>query len=576
MHNRLTAGWMGIFLNTAGNKSFGDLLADLNNGPLYELLEWYVSPLTEEEVAQFKERSHKIYADKMIKLPWTDAFLLHLLPQALFTEVKVVRLRRAIDTIADVYGDKTANFRVELQTVEQSLLERLRLRAETEAATKLSQKKSRKSSPKTTRNDQEQPLLLKTQYAQADPLAFLKSLYPFFYAFQVTPVPYEEKYAEWQTLLKPFVQLAEQSNGAVSEYDVYLSNNRNLDELEIDNLPDFIDHSAHRPSMLAFLWNNPCSAQMKSEAFHTLVQNERFSLTDVFKSNIKEFYELASIRLELNQEFSVPAFDRIKLQTDKWIAMDPTQFLEERLGANSEWKWLYYIEPERLEHLLVSKGMNAREDVWLPILMGLLAAQGPTINAGQPLLQTLYLKYWRYCYKRDGELRSNPSSRPDFLRAYLLLPLKDEEVEEWYRSDKTQRKLATSLQDTIAASNPDQAETIMRLLTRKTLQDQLVQCLRLERSRLKLAAEAANLLEIEFIGLDVDPPQINLLIEQHPERFELEAERAPIEGAEWQYELVSAGIYDRKEGTVVSRAVVRAEIVNSDIVDQLFDDLRFI
>jgi len=574
MQNRLTAGWLGTFLNTAGNKSFGDLLADLNNGPLYELLEWYVSPMTEEEAAQLKDRSHKIYADKMKKLPWMDAFLLHLLPQALFSEVKVVRLRRAIETIADVYGDKAANFGAELQMIEQSLLERIKLRAE--AAKKPSIKKSLKSSPNTTHNEQEQPLLLKAQNAQAEPLAFLKSLYHYFFAFHAAPMPYEEKYAEWQKPLMPFVQLAEQSSRAVSGYDVYLSNNRNLDELEIDKLPEFIDHSAHRPSMLAFLWNNPCSAQMKSEAFHALVRNERFSLTDAFKSNINGVYALASLRLDLNQDFSTYAFERIKQQTDRWVAMDPTRFVEERLGAYSEWKWLYFIEPERLEQLLVLKGKDAGEEAWLPIFMGLLAAQGHSINAGQPLLQTLYLKYWRYCFKRDGELRSNPSSRPDFLSAYLLLPLKDEEVEEWYRSDKTQRKLAASLQDTIAASNADQAETVMRLLTRKTLQDQLVQCLRLERPRFMLAAEAARRLEVEFIGLDTDPSRINLLVEQYPERFELEAELAPIEGAEWQYELVRAGVYDRRERTVVSRAVVRAEIVNSDIVDQLFDDLRFI
>ena len=94
-------------------------------------------------------------------------------------------------------------------------------------------------------------------------------------------------------------------------------------------------------------------------------------------------------------------------------------------------------------------------------------------------------------------------------------------------------------------------------------------------------AQLAESWDYEWIGWNeraepLSSDELERIVVEHPEWVEYETELPLMNGLTLSYQLVSPGIKEKYSTRLLSRAVIRAEIQNEDVLQQMFQELKMI
>lgn len=257
---------------------------------------------------------------------------------------------------------------------------------------------------------------------------------------------------------------------------------------------------------------------------------------------------------------------------------------QQALLAGKQKEWLLLWTPQRLERRLRRDAVPISE--WHAALLGFLREDWAKDREQDGRLCEAYTQYFEYLYQhRTGKELLQECMVKDFslLQRYVHHGGKDRHIMGWVGREQVQRLLVGYLTFQLQEGKDLDFERLTELgpfLTGENLDTIIREALLAGLAPHRLA-QLAESWDYEWIGWNeraepLSSDELERIVVEHPEWVEYETELPLMNGLTLSYQLVSPGIKEKYSTRLLSRAVIRAEIQNEDVLQQMFQELKMI
>ncbi|GAK43192.1 hypothetical protein TCA2_5687 [Paenibacillus sp. TCA20] len=360
--------------------------------------------------------------------------------------------------------------------------------------------------------------------------------------------------------------------GLMAHYDRFVEIlEKRLTLQEIDDVEGFVRYFHTDTGLLEYLASDAILGEMFAAAFTSLLVKDEFPWEDAFTSHRKTAYRLVQKAISGDRQVEL-ILNRLAGRIGETVGKFPS-FIRSGLIEQGELEWLFVIEPRNLRGMLGPiEFVNNNEELLQRILTSFLEVHW--YKRDRSSLNVIYCRYWQYAFEYV------PAFREDirWLALYGCHGGDAAYIKDWVFEPQVQNDMLHHLKQSWDKLPLQGLEAIgAHYLSDAGLEELLMDLYACRGDQIWPVQEVLRAFGCSIIGTDHDgralsSEQLQSMVRQHPERFELETALSEMSGITFRYELVEPGLL-MKNSRVLVRSVVRGEIENEEKLDDIFNGL---
>lgn len=335
----------------------------------------------------------------------------------------------------------------------------------------------------------------------------------------------------------------------------------------------FIRYYGDDPALLPLLLRNVCPDELKCWGVRCLLERKDFPWHQACIQYPQELCSLVSVCLAAGTD-GEETVRRLKDRITAAFRRASRQMVH-TLMKHVRMEWMLLLDPDVIAEE-IRKGEEAEPDLWDNWQRALtsLLSNGWKEDL-TPFVRKRYHTYWEYAFESFPHVRRDL----DFFLNYARLGGEHPAVTAWVKSQDVQELLYEFVRELLQARRWDDVRLIGKTYVTGPMREALAVALAQQANdSITDILPCVRALGFRLIGIDdsgrpMSSSELHEEIRRHPNRFELDTELVEMSGVTWTFHLVSPGILEEDTQRCLSRAVIRGDIENEEVISRLMDDL---